>query len=35
MNDRRSTLRVIADAAIKLARLEYEQPVPVEIDTQA
>jgi hypothetical protein len=35
MNDRRSTLRTIADAAIKLARLEYERPGPVEIDTQA
>jgi hypothetical protein len=31
MADRRSTLRAVADAAIKLARLEYERPAPVEI----
>jgi hypothetical protein len=31
MSDRRSTLRVIADVAIKLARLEYEKPSAIVI----
>jgi hypothetical protein len=34
MADKRKTLRAIADVAIKLARLEYKQPAPVEIGTE-